>query len=82
MLQLTREQPPGYGGVERVAHEVADAIAVHRLTPTSQVYFFLAAVTQSPLPIHFGRIKMHAWALGRLPLPCRALIRLLQTIRS
>ena len=40
MLQLTRKQPPGYGGVERVAHEVADAIAVHRLTPTSQVYFF------------------------------------------
>ena len=40
MLQLTREQPPGYGGVVRVAHEVADAIAVHRLTPTSQVYFF------------------------------------------
>ena len=50
MLQLTREQPPGYGGVERVAHEVADAIAVHRLTPTSQVYFFLAAVTQTPYP--------------------------------
>ena len=39
MLQLTREQPPGYGGVERVAHEVADAIGVHGLTPTSHVYF-------------------------------------------
>jgi len=43
MLQLTREQPPGYGGVERVAHEVADAIAVHGLTPTSQVYFFFGS---------------------------------------
>jgi glycosyltransferase involved in cell wall biosynthesis len=79
MLQLTREQPPGYGGVERVAHEVADAIAVHGLTPTSQVYFFFGSSAPDPLPIHYGRIKMRAWALGRLPLPlpCRALIRLL-----
>jgi glycosyltransferase involved in cell wall biosynthesis len=79
MLQLTREQPPGYGGVERVAHEVADAIAVHGLTPTSQVYFFFGSSDPDPLPIHYGRIKMRAWALGRLPLPlpCRALIRLL-----
>lgn len=79
MLQLTREQPPGYGGVERVAHEVADAIAVHGLTPTSQVYFFFGSSDPDPLPIHYGRIKMRAWALGRLPLPlpCRSLIRLL-----
>ena len=79
MQQLTREQPPGYGGVERVAHEVADAIAVHGLTPTSQVYFFFGSSDPDPLPIHYGRIKMRAWALGRLPLPlpCRALISLL-----
>ena len=43
MLQLTREQPPGYCGVERVAHEVADAIAAQGLKPASQVYFFFAS---------------------------------------
>ena len=48
MLQLTREQPPGYGGVERVAHEVADAIAAQGLNPASQVYFFLPATPQIP----------------------------------
>jgi glycosyltransferase involved in cell wall biosynthesis len=58
---------------------VADAIAVHGLTPTSQVYFFFGSSDPDPLPIHYRRIKMRAWALGRLPLPlpCRALIRLL-----
>lgn len=79
MLQLTREQPPGYGGVERVAHELADAIAGQGARQRSQVYFFFEANAPDPLPIHYGRIRMWAWSLGRLPLPLpsRALFRLL-----
>jgi glycosyltransferase involved in cell wall biosynthesis len=69
MLQLTREQPPGYGGVERVAHEVANAIAVNRLVPRSQVYFFFSSSIPDPLPINYKRIQISAWSLGRLPLP-------------
>ena len=68
MLQLSREQPPGYGGVERVAHKVADAIAVHRLTPTSQVYFFLATMTQFPCQ---STIYASRWTPGHwVACPC------------
>jgi len=79
MLQLTREQPPGYGGVERVAHELADAIAAQGPSSPSRVYYLFGSSAPDPLPVHYRRIRLPAWSLGRLPLPLPspALARLL-----
>jgi glycosyltransferase involved in cell wall biosynthesis len=79
MLQLTREQPPGYGGVERVAHELAAAIAVQGASAPSRVCYLFASSAPDPLPVPYRRISLPCWPLGRLPLPLPspALARLL-----
>ena len=68
--QLLREWPPGYGGVERVAHELA-------LVWGGAVYSFDAQRQRScerdPLPVSYSRIRLPRLTVGRLliPLPSR-----------
>ena len=70
ILQLLREWPPGYGGVERVAHELA-------LVWGGAVYSFDAQPQRrcepDPLPVSYSRIRLPRLTVGRLliPLPSR-----------
>ena len=77
--QLLREWPPGYGGVERVAHELASVWG-------GSVYSFdvqrQGAIGQDPLLVAYPRIRLAcANIFGRLhvPLPSPALWRLLRS---
>lgn len=81
MLQLLREWPPGYGGVERVAHELA--LEWQRLGKPCSVYSLAgqpnARAGVDPLPVPYQRVPLARWSLGRLliPLPSPGLLRLL-----
>ena len=81
MWQLLREWPPGYGGVERVAHELALAWQQQGQPSTifSLVANAVAPVEPDPLLVAYSRVSLPRLALGRLliPLPSRALLRLL-----
>ena len=79
--QLLRDWPPGYGGVERVAHELASQWHQQGLPAA---LFTLAAQPEAvaegdPLPVPYPRVPLPRLALGRLllPLPSRPLWRLL-----
>ena len=75
-IQLLREWPPGYGGGERVAHEMA-------LIWGGAVYSFDAQpqrlLESDPLPVSYTRIRLPRLTVGRLlvPLPSRRLWQLL-----
>ena len=77
--QILREWPPGYGGVERVAHELASVWggAVYSLDVQRQ-----AAMGDDPLPVAYVRRPLPSInAFGRLhlPLPSWALWCLLRS---
>lgn len=81
MWQLLREWPPGYGGVERVAHELA---AAWQAQGQQAVVFSLVAQPKAlrepdPLPVAYRRVPLRSFAFGRmvLPLPSRLLLRML-----
>ena len=79
VLQLLREWPPGFGGVERVAHELASSWG-------GVVYSFSAvsvSLVQDPLPVSYSRRRLLSLKLfGRLwmPLPSRSMWRLLRSM--
>ena len=77
-VQLVREWPPGYGGVERVAHELAK----HWEAPV----FSLDAKgiynsSKDPLPANYKRIRLPRALIGRIaiPAPSLKLLELLTT---
>ena len=75
--QLLREWPPGFGGVERVAHELGNARGgvVFSLDVQRQ-----RSVTDDPLPVAYQRVSLRSIAvIGRfhLPLPSKTLFHLL-----
>ena len=77
--QLLREWPPGYGGVERVAHELASVWggAVYSFDVQRQ-----GAKGHDPFPVSYERLTIpSAKTFGRLylPLPSRALWCLLNS---
>jgi glycosyltransferase involved in cell wall biosynthesis len=79
--QLLREWPPGYGGVERVAHELA---AAWQAQGQPAMVFSLVAQPRAlrepdPLPVAYRRVPLLSCSLGRLvlPLPGWQLLRLL-----
>lgn len=83
-LQLLREWPPGFGGVERVAHE----LAVYWQTqgcPNTVFSFGGAHIDRlpgdDPLPVPYGRVLLPRLRLGRLllPMPSRPLWHLLRS---
>ena len=75
--QVLREWPPGYGGVERVAHELAHHW--HSLGLPSRVFSLASQALADPLPVPYARTRLASLAFGRLliPLPSRQLWRLL-----
>ena len=63
LLRLLRERPPGYGGVERVAHELAQrygGITLSLVPP---------GATADPLPVDYERCSWWVLPLARLRLP-------------
>ena len=75
--QLIREWPPGYGGVERVAHELGNVWRgdVFSLDVQGQAY-----LSSDALPVAYPRRRLRSInVFGRLylPLPSRSLISLL-----
>jgi len=77
--QLLREWPPGYGGVERVAHELAVVWGgvVYSFDVQSQ-----AAAGHDPLPVDYPRRRLpsiNPFGRLQLPLPSRNLWRLLRS---
>ena len=55
VVQLLREWPPGYGGVERVAHELASVWggAVYSFDVQGQ-----SALVEDPLPVLYSRLRL------------------------
>jgi glycosyltransferase involved in cell wall biosynthesis len=79
-IQLLREWPPGYGGVERVAHELA--VAWGAMGCEVRTYCLQRPgrpPVADPLPVNYHRLPLPRLAFGQLllPLPSRQLIRLL-----
>ena len=75
--QLLREWPPGFGGIERVAHELATFWGgdVYSLDVQG-----MAAASLDPLEVSYSRKRLGSFRLlGRcyLPLPYLSLVRLL-----
>ena len=76
VYQLVREWPPGFGGIERVAHEMASVFC-------STVYSFDAKDARllvDPLIVSYHRIHLRTFRpLGRLliPLPSRPFLQLI-----
>ena len=67
VLQVLREWPPGFGGVERVAHELASQWSgdVYSLDVQEQ-----NSNTIDPLPVNYRRIRLPSFnPFGRLFLP-------------
>lgn len=81
LIQLVREWPPGYGGVERVAHEWADAIHAADASRMRTVSLRGPAAhgQADPLPVSYARECLASMALGQLvlPLPSSRLARIL-----
>jgi len=77
--QLLREWPPGYGGVERVAHELASVWGGSVFSLDVQRK---AALNDDPLPVTYPRRRLPSTKpLGRLqlPLPSKTLWDLLRS---
>jgi glycosyltransferase involved in cell wall biosynthesis len=78
-VQVMREWPPGYGGVERVAHELASEWGTTVFSFDAQSR---SADEIDPLPVSYPRVVLPTSPpLGRLllPLPSRALWCLLRS---
>ena len=77
IIQLVRECPPGHGGVERVAHELASAWqAKGELSATISLQPHDLSVDDPSLPVQYRRSSLPSINLGRqllLPLPSRRL---------
>lgn len=72
MIQLLREWPPGFGGVERVAHELASAITANgdSVTTVSLRAPFSGneggSYQSDSLPVNYARFRLRALRLGKL----------------
>ena len=77
IIQLVRECPPGHGGVERVAHELAAAWhAQGKLSATISLQPYDPSADDPSLPVPYRRSNLPCIMLGRqllLPLPSRRL---------
>jgi glycosyltransferase involved in cell wall biosynthesis len=70
LYQLTREWPPGYGGMERVAHELATAWQQWgKKVSTISLRGRLRAHDADPLPVIYGRQHLASIAIGQILIP-------------
>tara|TARA_Y100001968_G_scaffold313337_1_gene337440 strand:- start:141 stop:1268 length:1128 start_codon:yes stop_codon:yes gene_type:complete len=72
---LLREFPPGYGGVERVAHSIAKELG-------GDVFFLRSGKKyKDPLYVNYRRKYIRSFILGRfyIPIPCKTLFEVLFT---
>ena len=78
---MLREWPPGYGGVERVAHALVEYSGgvVFSLRRPAFPHRQASACLPDVLPVHYKRIVLPALAMGRLlvPWPSPQLLRLI-----
>lgn len=77
--QLLREWPPGYGGVERVAHDLASIWGGMVYTLDVQRH---SGIAHDPLPVNYPRKclpSIKSFARLQLPLPSLALWHLLRS---
>jgi glycosyltransferase involved in cell wall biosynthesis len=80
VIQLVRESPPGYGGVERVAHELATAFEARGMACLT---LWLRPAPRRdgppPLPVRYRCQQLPGVSVGRLqlPLPHPRLLRVL-----
>ena len=80
--QLLREWPPGYGGVERVAHELATIWKgpVFSFDVTVKARRSISKITE-PLPVNYVRHRLRCVHFSRLsvPLPSLSLLKILSS---
>jgi glycosyltransferase involved in cell wall biosynthesis len=85
MIQLVRESPPGYGGVERVAHELATVFETRGI-PCLTLCLRPAPRRDGPfpLPVNYPCERLPGLTVGRLqlPLPHPRLLKLLAGRRT
>jgi len=79
IVQLVRERPPGYGGVERVAHELAAEWSRQGIPVSTVCLQTGPAGTADPLPVPYERVFLPRLSFGQLlfPLPSRKLLSIL-----
>ncbi len=74
MDQLLREKPPGFGGIERVCHGLAEFLG-------GRVYSLKSSrkCLPEPLPVNYLRVQLISFSIGRfiVPLPTYSFIRFL-----
>ena len=76
IIQLVRECPPGHGGVERVAHELAAAWqAQGEMSYTISLQPCASSVDDPSLPVDYQRSYLPRFKVGQvlIPLPSRRL---------
>lgn len=76
IVQLVRECPPGHGGVERVAHELASAWqAQGKLSSTISLQPYYPSADDPSLPVQYLRSSLPRFKVGQLlfPWPSRRL---------
>ncbi|MFN5160704.1 MAG: glycosyltransferase family 4 protein [Cyanobacteriota bacterium] len=78
-LQLVREWPPGFGGVERVAHEIASEYEARGEPLLTLSLQGPPRAGSDPLPVTYGRQHLPSLQLGQLllPLPSARLLAVL-----
>jgi len=76
IVQLVRECPPGHGGVERVAHELASAWqAKGELSATISLQPYVPSADDPSLPVSYRRSSLPRFKVGQFlfPWPSRRL---------
>mgnify|MGYP002628483462 CR=1 FL=1 len=69
LLQVLRERPPGYGGIERVAHELAQRYGGTTLSMSGYSLSSALHSSTDPLPVSYRRVHWPVFCLGRLRIP-------------
>jgi glycosyltransferase involved in cell wall biosynthesis len=77
IVQLTREWPPGYGGIERVVHELASYLEAPVFSLDAKGMY---KAKIDPLTSTYKRIRLPRVIIGRIavPVPSRPFMALLQ----
>ena len=70
-LQVLREWPPGFGGIERVAHELANfwRSPVYSFDAQGEGHALSGGEAKDPLPVFYSRYRLRCLSFGRLLLP-------------